>query len=370
MGIPTDLFLKSPDDSCKCDVCFDVFDEPMALKCGHTFCNGCIKKFQASTCPSCREEIESDGIGQLLAVRNYPVHGIIQGLELKCMSTVDSQHKCHWTGAFGDWAAHAKVCQFLVIRCDEPGCTHTCSRMDMVQHKADENLHVRLKMEHKCAEMDVKFEEHKRSIEATIQNLVSHYENESQAQRKRQRIELVAHDLTNFCRDWTMYQEHYSLDGFEHHPVKDDRKGVLENEILIGVPGPEQSPWVGGLYPFHMTFVDIDEPPICRVSPGIVHPNVNPDGKVDMTAIMSTKEWYKERGMSIPKILLAFQELLKNPKKSSKDKMENTLFYYDHDDYLCQAKKYAKKHRHGRFTSNCTKMLTATSDYDERNEEE
>lgn len=43
----------------QCIICYDVFDHPVTLYCGHTFCKPCILAFLAksSKCPSCKTEL-------------------------------------------------------------------------------------------------------------------------------------------------------------------------------------------------------------------------------------------------------------------------------------------------------------------------
>ena len=49
----------SIEDELQCSICFEILDEPVTPACGHTFCQGCLRKWQrqprskSSNCPIC-----------------------------------------------------------------------------------------------------------------------------------------------------------------------------------------------------------------------------------------------------------------------------------------------------------------------------
>ena len=56
----------------KCLICFDPFDQPKVLQCGHTFCLRCLEQLSRSqdkcvSCPECRERTKSptEGMSKL-----------------------------------------------------------------------------------------------------------------------------------------------------------------------------------------------------------------------------------------------------------------------------------------------------------------
>ena len=46
----------------KCSICISLFDNPVSLPCGHTFCRNCITQSYARSriCPNCRTTITSN----------------------------------------------------------------------------------------------------------------------------------------------------------------------------------------------------------------------------------------------------------------------------------------------------------------------
>jgi hypothetical protein len=54
---------SSSDDEVDCAICLGPVDTPLQLRCGHTYCAGCIEQWRAtaSSCPSCREPLLPGG---------------------------------------------------------------------------------------------------------------------------------------------------------------------------------------------------------------------------------------------------------------------------------------------------------------------
>lgn len=50
------LFIS--EEECRCPVCFDLFEDPVMMPCGHSFCDKCVKECWRQTsqraCPVCR----------------------------------------------------------------------------------------------------------------------------------------------------------------------------------------------------------------------------------------------------------------------------------------------------------------------------
>uniref|UniRef100_H3DN00 Uncharacterized protein n=1 Tax=Tetraodon nigroviridis TaxID=99883 RepID=H3DN00_TETNG len=63
-GPPQQVVMSSPcclltEDQLLCDVCLEVFSEPVSLPCGHTFCRACVEQHWEDSvqhhCPTCKE---------------------------------------------------------------------------------------------------------------------------------------------------------------------------------------------------------------------------------------------------------------------------------------------------------------------------
>ncbi|KAJ8261660.1 hypothetical protein GJAV_G00156870 [Gymnothorax javanicus] len=63
-----------PKDELCCSVCFDIFKEPVVLKCSHSFCKVCLKQYweekSSRECPICRRNASMEEPPVNLALRN------------------------------------------------------------------------------------------------------------------------------------------------------------------------------------------------------------------------------------------------------------------------------------------------------------
>lgn len=170
MGYSTDIFLNETADSCICAICHDVLkDASSPTDCGHSFCTECINSlyFNSSelSCPTCRTAVSSS------SNPNYAVRGIIDALDVSCP---DGGAMCGWKGKVGELQSHGDICMYKVIECGIEGCTHTCQRKDMKDHRSSNEAllqHMELKYERKMNEMEAKYRRRIRDLWGEISSL-------------------------------------------------------------------------------------------------------------------------------------------------------------------------------------------------------
>ncbi|XP_038148620.1 tripartite motif-containing protein 35-like [Cyprinodon tularosa] len=66
--------IPQSEADCTCPVCCDIFDDPVLLLCGHSFCQHCLKewwrKSKQRTCPVCKEIFQMTKPPRNLALKN------------------------------------------------------------------------------------------------------------------------------------------------------------------------------------------------------------------------------------------------------------------------------------------------------------
>ena len=87
-----------------CCICDEVFNNPMRLDCGHTFCFVCLENWlkKNDQCPNCRTKINYTFIS-----RDLLAYNIIMSLEVCCNN---ANIGCPWKGKLFDLNNHMKVC--------------------------------------------------------------------------------------------------------------------------------------------------------------------------------------------------------------------------------------------------------------------
>ena len=89
-----------------CPICQEIFDEPIRITCGHTFCNLCLTKWEKKSrnnqCPLCRELYEPFYSGKDLLAQN-----MINDAMVTCI-----YKGCPWKDRLGELNNHIENCLF------------------------------------------------------------------------------------------------------------------------------------------------------------------------------------------------------------------------------------------------------------------
>ena len=89
-----------------CPICQEIFDEPIRITCGHTFCNICIAKWEKKSrnnqCPLCREIYEPYYSGKDLLAQN-----MINDALVTCI-----YKGCPWKDRLAELNNHIQNCLF------------------------------------------------------------------------------------------------------------------------------------------------------------------------------------------------------------------------------------------------------------------
>ncbi|XP_077407348.1 E3 ubiquitin-protein ligase TRIM35-like [Vanacampus margaritifer] len=62
------------EDDLKCPTCLEIFQDPVFLPCGHSFCRACVQQWwqekRDGSCPACRKKCRSEDVPSNLALKN------------------------------------------------------------------------------------------------------------------------------------------------------------------------------------------------------------------------------------------------------------------------------------------------------------
>ena len=95
-----------------CSVCSEVFRGATRLHCGHTFCGGCIDKWEKkgnNTCPQCRERFSKK-----TNTRDLLAYNLISELKVRCPHS-----GCVWIGPLSNQDSHLSRCSYHPNRVDK-----------------------------------------------------------------------------------------------------------------------------------------------------------------------------------------------------------------------------------------------------------
>ncbi|XP_062512462.1 TNF receptor-associated factor 3-like [Corticium candelabrum] len=125
-------FVEPLNDRYTCSICHLAAREPMLTKCGHQFCQGCLRPLIRDgnvTCSMCREELKKSE----MFLNNMTKREILS-LKIFCDKCWEG---CSWQGELRQRDEHNQECGYLVVACSND-CGEMIIRMDMDYHKQNE----------------------------------------------------------------------------------------------------------------------------------------------------------------------------------------------------------------------------------------
>ncbi|XP_062512102.1 TNF receptor-associated factor 6-like [Corticium candelabrum] len=122
-------FVEPLNDQWTCPICQFAAREPTLTKCGHQFCQECLRPLIRDgnvTCPVCSEELkESDTFLNNMTKRQ------ILSLKILCDKREEG---CSWQGELRQLDEHNQECDYVVKACSND-CGELVMRKDMDDHK-------------------------------------------------------------------------------------------------------------------------------------------------------------------------------------------------------------------------------------------
>ena len=213
MGIDTDRFEGSVQESLICPLCSKVLEDPIVSECGHTFCSTCLQK--KKTCAKCNIKITIDNtqvptelvekLGKLSIHCTHHSEGCTTVVSLEELQkhnaeecvfrTVSCQHRgCDFHCAQKDLESHMEKCDYRLVECKV--CKARLTRKDMPAHQAVkrcfelQNKRKRVqsarKLSHELKEHRVEMLHHRHLTDQADRRIFKeHYERDSMPQRRR-----------------------------------------------------------------------------------------------------------------------------------------------------------------------------------------
>ncbi|KAJ8268833.1 hypothetical protein COCON_G00114400 [Conger conger] len=88
-----------PEDDLCCSVCFDIFKDPVILKCSHSFCRVCLQQFweekSSRECPICRRKASKEDLPPNLALRSIVESYLKQKTERETTDKTEARCSLH-----------------------------------------------------------------------------------------------------------------------------------------------------------------------------------------------------------------------------------------------------------------------------------
>lgn len=107
-----------------CSICMDLYNDPLALPCLHSFCRRCIQGLFSSAlvfkCPECRKDVKlgPKGINEL--PKNFQLAGIVESFKRE--NDFSSEGQGHPRNDQPFCAHHRMTCQLLCTQCKDQIC--------------------------------------------------------------------------------------------------------------------------------------------------------------------------------------------------------------------------------------------------------
>lgn len=157
MGYSTDFFVEEVDQNLKCAICWEVFQAPQSLPCGHTFCRACLEEGKVQQCPACRRgtTTSTSSTSPTAWVPCFLLQGVIGNLQITCRNNNTAEPptkqrrrvplhtpvysvttKRPWVGKLSEWQKHATTeCCLPIGSCDVKGFGFVGNVQELEKHK-------------------------------------------------------------------------------------------------------------------------------------------------------------------------------------------------------------------------------------------
>lgn len=135
----------SIEDHVTCSICMDLYNDPLALPCLHSFCRRCIQgMFSAAlvfNCPECRASVKLGPRGIDELPKNFQLAGIVDTYRNDTEGSRNQRSGNQNSRAF--CSQHRMICQLHCKTCKKPVCLkcvielHSSHKLSLLSAKED-----------------------------------------------------------------------------------------------------------------------------------------------------------------------------------------------------------------------------------------
>lgn len=110
------LIIKDFQSIITCSICFNIFNAPVTLHCGHSFCRECIIQCSKSECCICKKVFTKHSLPQ----KNIILSQLINSQEVVCPTHFDTNTEpcCTANLTIETIQAHVLECGNITLRCE------------------------------------------------------------------------------------------------------------------------------------------------------------------------------------------------------------------------------------------------------------
>lgn len=114
----------SIEDHVTCSICMDLYNDPLALPCLHSFCRRCIQGLFSSAlvfkCPECRSDVKLGPRGIDDIPKNFQLGGIVDSYKRENVDYRHGRQEARDERSF--CTQHRMTCQLMCRTCTESVC--------------------------------------------------------------------------------------------------------------------------------------------------------------------------------------------------------------------------------------------------------
>lgn len=216
MGFDLNRFEGEVDQDLVCLYCGKVFEDPVTVKCGHTFCKLCFQKAlskKKTDCPKCDRDLTSGEAQQATS-------DLVEKLGKLTIHCEHQQLGCETVVPFEELSNHMGTeCAFRLERCEHKGCDERVVHVGLEKHmeKCDYRI-----VECKVCKVCLPYKDMpahqavKRCYEQLNKRRMVKSARKISQELREHRVEMVQHRHLTEQAERRIEREHYSLDSFRH----------------------------------------------------------------------------------------------------------------------------------------------------------